>query len=89
VKETVFLSGIRFFYLQKNAPGSPMKIKLNGEDYITQGVNTVEDLLRELEINSGRVAVEVNVQVIRKADYGKFELHEGDAVEIVSFVGGG
>jgi thiamine biosynthesis protein ThiS len=33
--------------------------------------------------------VEVNLGIVRKAEYGTFRLKEGDVVEIVSFVGGG
>jgi len=47
------------------------------------------ELLEELGITSGRVALEVNMQVIKRADYESFGLHDGDVVEIVNFVGGG
>jgi len=49
----------------------------------------VQELLDELKIASGRVAVEVNMIVVRKAEYGTFQLNDGDTVEIVNFVGGG
>jgi thiamine biosynthesis protein ThiS len=35
------------------------------------------------------VAVEVNAEVVKKADYPTRALRPGDAVEIVAFVGGG
>ena len=37
----------------------------------------------------GRVAVEVNLIIVKKADYDKYALREGDLIEIVNFVGGG
>jgi sulfur carrier protein len=37
----------------------------------------------------GRVAVEVNLKIIRKADYVTQGIADGDSVEIVNFVGGG
>jgi thiamine biosynthesis protein ThiS len=66
-----------------------MRLKINGE--VVDGVraSTVQELLDEMKITAGRVAVEVNLSVVRKADYGHFRLNEGDTVEIVSFVGGG
>jgi thiamine biosynthesis protein ThiS len=65
-----------------------MKIKLNGEDYETV-IETVAQLLEELRIVPGRVAVELNLSILKKADYGTCPLHDGDAVEVVNFVGGG
>jgi sulfur carrier protein len=65
-----------------------MRLTVNGDD-IASDAGTLEELLRELKIEPARVAVEVNLAVIRKADYATFRLNEGDAVEIVNFVGGG
>ncbi|HMK61737.1 MAG TPA: sulfur carrier protein ThiS [Dissulfurispiraceae bacterium] len=65
-----------------------MNILLNGESKQTK-CKTVSELLNELDIRLGRVAVEVNLQIIRKTDYESHQLSEGDIVEIVNFVGGG
>jgi len=65
-----------------------MKIKVNGKEYTTER-DILGRLLGELEIVPERVAVEVNLRVIKKKDFDGFLLHEGDAVEIVYFVGGG
>ena len=65
-----------------------MKLTVNGEDR-ESGASTVGELLAEMGLDSGRVAVEVNLAVIRRADCPSFTLKEGDAVEIVNFVGGG
>ncbi len=66
-----------------------MRLKINGE--IVDGVKavTVKELLDELKVQPGRVAVEVNLSVVRKQDFEDFRLGDGDTVEIVSFVGGG
>lgn len=66
-----------------------MKLTLNGELFNTSKANTVQDLLDELGIESGRVAVEVNLTIVKKADYAASKLKDGDNVEIVNFVGGG
>ncbi len=66
-----------------------MRLKIYGEIVDGIGASTVQELLDEMKITAGRVAVEVNLSVVRKADYGHFRLNEGDTVEIVSFVGGG
>jgi sulfur carrier protein len=65
-----------------------MRILLNGEESET-GRNTVAGLLEELDITLGRVAVEVNLKVVKKDEYGNTPLKDGDSVEIVNFVGGG
>jgi sulfur carrier protein len=65
-----------------------MRLKLNGQD-ITTGADTVESLIEELKLRPGGVAVEVNLRVLKKGEYGAYRLRENDSVEIVSFVGGG
>jgi len=74
-------SGMRFFVF--------MKLIVNGEFFEASNAGTITDLLNEINIAPGQVAVEVNLSIIRKADYSTFRLHEGDKVEIVNFVGGG
>jgi len=65
-----------------------MKIRINGEERRTDR-RTVSELLEELNILPGRVAVEVNLKIIRKADYDTHPIMESDNIEIVNFVGGG
>jgi thiamine biosynthesis protein ThiS len=75
------ITGIRFLFF--------MKLTLNGKRFDTPKAETVQDLLDELRIESGRVAVEVDLTIVKKADYTAFKLKDGDNVEIVNFVGGG
>jgi sulfur carrier protein len=46
-------------------------------------------LLRDLEIDARRVAVEHNVVVLKRVQFGATVVREGDEIEIVNFVGGG
>lgn len=66
-----------------------MRLKINGEIKEDIRALTLRELLEELGITPGRVAVEVNLQVIKKADYEGFSIRDGDVIEIVNFVGGG
>jgi len=50
---------------------------------------TVAALLLHLQRNPRMLAVEVNLQVVRRADQDATVLHTGDRVEIVTMVGGG
>ena len=66
-----------------------MKLKLNGtSSEHREGINVAE-LLQSLKIRTEGVAVEVNLEIVKRQDYLKRKLNEGDSVEIVNFVGGG
>ncbi|MBI4683929.1 MAG: sulfur carrier protein ThiS [Nitrospirae bacterium] len=65
-----------------------MRLVVNGENH-DSNAGTVQELLNELRIEPGKVAVEVNLSIIKKSDYGSCRLKDGDEVEIVNFVGGG
>ena len=66
-----------------------MKIRVNGEEKeIADGLNVVR-LLEELQIRPGRVVVELNRNIVSREAHGLTLLKEGDALEIVHFVGGG
>ena len=66
-----------------------MKIRLNGEEKdIADGVS-VAGLLEQLQIRPARVVVECNRDIVSREVYGATMLVEGDALEIVHFVGGG
>jgi thiamine biosynthesis protein ThiS len=66
-----------------------MRLKVNGEKIDDIRATNLEELLEELDIDSRRVAVELNDSIVRKSEYEKTELNDGDSVEIVNFVGGG
>lgn len=50
---------------------------------------TVAELLASLEIDPRRVAVELNLVVLKRAAYATTVIQPGDSMEIVNFVGGG
>ncbi len=66
-----------------------MKITLNGDSLEVAGPLTVSELLSQLEIDPRRVAVEHNLTVLKRPRYESTLIGEGDAIEIVNFVGGG
>ena len=61
-----------------------MRLIVNGENFETSKAGTVEELLKEFRIEPVRVAVEVNMVVIKKSDYATYKLNDGDKVEIVN-----
>lgn len=62
-------------------------IILNGES--CEKTDTLSALLSEKNYRTDRIAVEINGVIIKKADYEKTTLNDGDKIEVVSFVGGG
>lgn len=66
-----------------------MTITLNGDSHQVPGPLSVAELLGRLDIDARRVAVELNLTVVKKAAYDSSVIKDGDEVEIVNFVGGG
>ncbi|MDE6501843.1 MAG: sulfur carrier protein ThiS [Ruminococcus sp.] len=62
-------------------------ITVNGEKMDFSG--TVAELLDVMEYNGKRVAVELNENIVPKAEYENTAVSDGDKLEIVRFVGGG
>jgi sulfur carrier protein len=66
-----------------------MTLHLNGEQReIPEGLN-LADLIEWLELPADRVAIERNLEVVKRADWGETQLENGDRLEIVRMVGGG
>lgn len=64
-------------------------ITLNGEAFDVVGPLTIAELLAQLGIDARRVAVEHNLTVLKRAAFDATAIQQGDAIEIVNFVGGG
>ena len=64
-------------------------INLNGESYEIDQAVSVTDLLVQLKIDPRRVAVEHNLEILKRHTFQNTVVHDGDHVEIVNFVGGG
>lgn len=68
---------------------SQIKIFLNGEEKILSRKMTIADLLNELELDSKKIAIEKDLQIVNQAEFSQIILDEGARVEIVHFIGGG
>jgi thiamine biosynthesis protein ThiS len=66
-----------------------MNITLNGEKRNVPDGLTVRGLLEHLKIQTEKVAVERNLEIVKKAVYETTVLQEGDSFEVVSFMAGG
>lgn len=66
-----------------------MKLHLNGEVREAPDLATLADLAAWLALPAFGSAVELNGEVIRRADHPATPLKEGDRLEVVRLVGGG
>jgi thiazole synthase len=66
-----------------------LHLTINGEQRSVTDTLTVAQLLEQLGHDRRRVAVEVNREVVPAGRHAEHHLREGDAVEIVTLVGGG
>ncbi|MCZ8325714.1 MAG: sulfur carrier protein ThiS [Sphingomonadaceae bacterium] len=65
-----------------------LSLTVNGEPRRT-APGTVADLVRSLELDPAKVAVERNGLIVPRSTLGDVALADGDVLEIVHFVGGG
>jgi thiamine biosynthesis protein ThiS len=65
-----------------------MKIHVNGEAREVPEGTTLRGLVEQLNMKPEKVAIELNRRLV-KSDRYDAPLHEGDQIEIVTFVGGG
>ena len=68
---------------------STISITVNGEDRAARPGATVTDLLREMGLDAGRVAIERNLKILPRQRWTETTVEAGDHYEIVQFVGGG
>ncbi len=66
-----------------------LTIQMNGEQREVPTGLTLAALLELLELPADRVAVELNLEVVKRSAWGSTPIQEGDQLEIVQMVGGG
>jgi len=66
-----------------------IKVFLNGKSKTIDEKTNLNLLLKELSIESNKVAIEINGIVVSKNDYEKKIIKKNDKIEIVHFIGGG
>ncbi|WP_457562517.1 sulfur carrier protein ThiS [Caminibacter pacificus] len=66
-----------------------MKIIINGHEKEISKGTTIKKLLEDLKVLDKTMAVAVNMKIVKKDAWDKYELKENDKVEALNFVGGG
>lgn len=65
-----------------------MNLLINGENQRSLA-ETLSALVQSLGMKPDRVAIELNREIVPRDRWSQTNLHDGDRLEIVHFVGGG
>lgn len=66
-----------------------IRLRVNGRSIELERPTPLLEYIRELGVDPGAIAVEVNGEIIHRQDRADLTLGDGDVVEIVRMVGGG
>ncbi len=66
-----------------------MQVYVNGERQLFDKGTTIRDILNHFGIESKRMAVERNEEVVKRSEWDTTEVREDDQLELLEFVGGG
>lgn len=66
-----------------------MQVQVNGEVQTIHDGATLGELLEQLSLTGGRIAVEINRDIIPRSEHGQHRLNDGDRIEVVQAIGGG
>lgn len=64
-------------------------IKVNGKETNIENGIYLDKFLIDEGYSVQRIAVELNSEIIPKAQYGQTNIKDGDSLEVINFVGGG
>lgn len=66
-----------------------MQVQVNGEARSIDDDATLGQLLEQLSLTGGRIAVEVNRDIVPRSEHAQYRLTDGDRIEVVQAIGGG
>lgn len=66
-----------------------MLITLNGQPFELPNGATLVDVIRTLDLEGKRYAIEVNEEIIPRSEHSDYLVKPGDDVEVVQAIGGG
>ena len=64
-------------------------VRINGETKLIERSQTIEFLLKKLNLNKNNIAIEVNREIVSRSNYTNHIIMDKDKIEIVNFIGGG
>ena len=66
-----------------------MRLTVNGEERELPAVATITELVAALSLDTRKVAVERNLEIVPRSLHARTPVADGDRIEIVHFIGGG
>ena len=66
-----------------------MHVIVNGTCHKLDTNTNLQQLLEWLKIGKGRIAIELNGEIVPKSQFYQQQLNSGDKIEIVQAIGGG
>jgi thiamine biosynthesis protein ThiS len=66
-----------------------MNITINGEKKTFIEPTSILGLLKILNIDTKKIAIELNLEIVPKSNYAETFLKNEDTLEIIQFIGGG
>jgi thiamine biosynthesis protein ThiS len=66
-----------------------VELMVNGKKRVVQQGATIAALLEEMKIDPLRVAVQLNLEIVRRERFAQTDLRAGDRLEIITFMAGG
>jgi len=73
----------------QNVTESAFRIVVNGESREVRAGETIAGLVRTLELDPGRLAIELDRRIVKRDAWATTAVPDGARLEIVQFVGGG
>lgn len=70
-------------------PAAAVRVTVGGQPREVAAGTTVAELLATLGATGSPCAVEINCEIVPRSAHAGCQLAEGDAIEVVGFVGGG
>ena len=75
--------------MTETAQKDGISVRVNGELRSIPAASSIADMLRAIGLDPRKVAVERNLEIVPRSDLDSVAVANGDAYEIVHFVGGG
>ena len=75
--------------IAEHSAASAMQIIVNGQNRAVVDGTTLAELLSQLDLQARHVAVEINMELVPRAQHAEHRLADGDQLEVVTLVGGG
>tara|TARA_B100000035_G_C20589178_1_gene374522 strand:+ start:146 stop:364 length:219 start_codon:yes stop_codon:yes gene_type:complete len=66
-----------------------INIKLNGKKTNVDDQISLNKILKNLNIQPNKVAIELNKEIVNKKKLSSIKIRNNDSIEIVHFIGGG